>query len=128
MLISIRRRLANRRGFTLVELMVVIAILGILAALAVPKFANATDTARDTKLKADLRTLDGALNMYYAANNGYPQSLTALVPTYIASVPNDATGSPIAYTYYSNTTYDLSGKDHAGNTRYSPGSYSYTSW
>lgn len=128
MLVSIRRRLANRRGFTLVELMVVIAILGILAALAVPKFANATDTAKDARLKADLRTLDGALNMYYSAHNAYPNALTDLVPTYIANVPTDAQGNALLYDKTNYTPYQLSGNDHTGTLRSSPGSQNYTPW
>ena len=63
----------NRKGFTLVELVVVIAILGILAGLAIPRFMSATETARGAKTVADLRTLESAAVMYYAK--------TGLVPT-----------------------------------------------
>ena len=63
----------NRKGFTLVELVVVIAILGILAGIAIPRFMSATETARGAKTVADLRTLESAAVMYYAK--------TGLVPT-----------------------------------------------
>ncbi|WP_346354487.1 type II secretion system protein [Azotosporobacter soli] len=53
----------NEAGFTLVELMVVISIIGVLAAIAVPKFANATDSARGGKIQADLATIDSAIQM-----------------------------------------------------------------
>ena len=56
----------NQKGFTLVELVVVIAILRILAGIAIPRFMSATETARGAKTVADLRTLESAAVMYYA--------------------------------------------------------------
>jgi prepilin-type N-terminal cleavage/methylation domain-containing protein len=53
----------NQKGFTLVELVVVIAIIGILAAIAVPRFANSAETARGSKVVADLRALESAMAM-----------------------------------------------------------------
>ena len=65
MMTKIRKRL-NQKGFTLVELMVVIAILGILAAIAIPKFSDSTSAANTAKIAADLRTIDSAIVMYQA--------------------------------------------------------------
>ncbi|WP_306288580.1 type II secretion system protein [Phascolarctobacterium faecium] len=62
----------NQKGFTLVELVVVIAILGILAGIAIPRFMSATETARGAKTVADLRTLESAAVMYYAKTGVVP--------------------------------------------------------
>lgn len=77
---SIRRRRAA--GFTLIEVMVVVVILGILAAIVVPKIITAPDTARVTKAKADIAAIQQALNLYRLDNYVYPstqQGLQALV-------------------------------------------------
>ncbi|MDX1594532.1 MAG: type II secretion system major pseudopilin GspG [Gammaproteobacteria bacterium] len=69
-------------GFTLIEIMVVVVILGILAAVIVPRVLDRPDTARLVKAKQDLRTLESALNLYRLDNYVYPsteQGLEALV-------------------------------------------------
>ena len=77
------------RGFTLIEVMIVVVILGILAAIVVPKIMDRPDQARITKAKQDIRTLESALNIYKLDNFKYPttdQGLEAL-----AKKPSDAT-------------------------------------
>ncbi len=69
-------------GFTLIEIMVVVAIMGILAAIIVPRVMDRPDTARITKAKQDIRALESALNLYKLDNYHYPsteQGLEALV-------------------------------------------------
>ena len=81
MMTKIRQRL-NQKGFTLVELMVVIAILGVLAAIALPKFTDSTTSANTAKAQADLRTIDSAIVMYQAQEGTMPANAadtTALV-------------------------------------------------
>ena len=67
----------NRKGFTLVELVVVIAIIGILAGIAIPRFIDATETARGAKIVADMRTIQAAEIMYYAKYAKYPSNTAA---------------------------------------------------
>lgn len=101
-------------GFTLIEVMVVILIIGVLAALVVPKVMSRPDEARITAAKTDIATISQALNLYKLDNQRYPtteQGLAALVkkPTvspipnnwksdgYLDRIPKDPWGSPYQY-------------------------------
>ncbi|NEX61357.1 type II secretion system major pseudopilin GspG [Noviherbaspirillum galbum] len=107
---------AVSRGFTLIEIMVVVVIMGILAALVVPKLMGRTDDARITAARQDIATLMQALKLYKLDNQRYPtteQGLQALIqkPTsgpaangwksggYIDKLPKDPWGN--AYQYLS---------------------------
>ncbi|GMV27278.1 MAG: hypothetical protein AMXMBFR58_33090 [Phycisphaerae bacterium] len=67
---SIRRTI--RKGFTLVEILIVVVILGILAAIVVPQFTNATQDAQAGNIKAQLDTLNNQIELFRARNNAYP--------------------------------------------------------
>lgn len=77
MIKGMKRRM--RRGFTLIELMIVVAIIGILAAVAVPNFIDATDEAKAARIQADLSTIGSAVELYYVKNGSYPTALSQLV-------------------------------------------------
>jgi len=61
-----------KKGFTLVELMIVVAIIGILAAIAIPQFASYRQKAFDTTAKSDLKNLMTDVEAFYADNQEYP--------------------------------------------------------
>lgn len=87
-------RLTKTGGFTLIELMLVSAIIGILAAIAIPKFANMIIKAKEASIKGSLGAVRSALSIYYSDNEGrYLQSTgndslsETLVPKYMSSIP-----------------------------------------
>jgi type IV pilus assembly protein PilA len=75
-----------KKGFTLIELLIVVVIIGILAAIAIPKFANTKEKAYVASMKSDLRNLITAQEAYYADNNNsFSQSTTSLGTNYQSS-------------------------------------------
>jgi general secretion pathway protein G len=107
---SLRRRL--QAGFTLIELMVVLLIIGVLAALIVPNVLERADDARVTAAKTDVTNLMQALKLYRLDNQRYPsadQGLQALLvkpttepipnnwKTYLDQLPKDPWGQPYVY-------------------------------
>jgi general secretion pathway protein G len=83
-------RRKSEQGFTLLELMIVMVIIGILAAIAVPAYVNAVRSAREATLKADLYTMRRAIDSYTVDKQKAPQSLEDLVQAgYLKSMPVD---------------------------------------
>lgn len=107
------KKLNNQKGFTLIEIMVVVIIIGILAILIVPNIIGRVDDSRETKAKVDIATLETTLDFYRIDNGSYPsteQGLQALQtkPTtppepmnwkgpYQKRLPNDPWGEPYQY-------------------------------
>ena len=111
----------NRKGFTLVELVVVIAIIGILAGIAVPRFLDATASARGSKIVADMRTVQSAEMIYYAKNAKYPAAQTDLASLVQGGWPVPPTGKfIIAQVLKANSTSPTEGTVSA------TGAYVYT--
>jgi len=132
-------RRKKQEGFTLIEIMVVILILGLLATLVVQSLRGATDKAKRTKAMADIAELKTALDRYYIDMGSYPtsdQGLAALVnpggqggtqvsssggsaggsdDSYIQRIPNDPWGNPYVYasdgTSYTLKSYGADGAE-----------------
>jgi len=132
-----KSRRYNQDGFTLIEIMVVILILGLLATIVVQSLRGAADKAKRTKAQADMAELKTALDRYYLDNGYYPttdQGLSALVspPTsgrtaanyesggYIERLPTDPWGNQYFFQSDGNTyvlkSFGKGGTDSGGDT------------
>jgi general secretion pathway protein G len=123
---------SNQRGFTIVELLIVIVVIGILAAITIIAYNGVTKRANDTQRKSDVKSIAKALELYYIDNNRYPagsgsttinaswsttadaswQNLATSLRPYLSTLPSDPISSPgvavtgasgYNYAYYANT-------------------------
>jgi general secretion pathway protein G len=95
-----RSKHEQERGFTLVELMVVIVILGLLATIVVINVMPAMDRAAATTARANISQIEEGLKIYKLNNGRYPtaeEGLAALVPATVDRLPNDPWGNPYRY-------------------------------
>jgi len=108
------------RAFTLVEMLLVITIIGILAALVIPKMVGRSEQARQAAAHADLSSIKTALDAFEVDNGYYPKSLQDLVQQpsnaknwhgpYLDNLPQDPWQNPYVYTYpgrHNSNAYDL---------------------
>jgi general secretion pathway protein G len=88
--------LRGRRGFTLIEMIIVFTMIGILVGLALPQFKNAAKKARESALKEDLTIFRKVIDQYFVDKAKYPASLQTLVDEkYLRKIVNDPiTGHP----------------------------------
>lgn len=86
-------------GFTLIEILVVISIIGILVSLSLFGIQNSRKSARDAKRKSDIESIRSALEMYKADNGVYPDGLSYLGSGYIPSIPLDPLSPDREYSY-----------------------------
>ena len=114
------RKLGGQKGFTLIELMIVVAIIGILSAIAIPLYANVQSRARVAKAQADVRTLASAVTMYNAHMGQLPAALTDLTAVavnglgqpagpFMANVPTPPVGGNPAWAVYAYTPVPAAG-------------------
>jgi len=126
---------APNRGFTLIEMVVVISLVLILLAIALPRYDQTITRAREAKLHENLVTLNKAIEEYALDKKKAPQSLDDLVPGYVKFIPDDITGS--------NTTWQTEPEDsqeawdptqlgiagvHSGSDEISSDGTAYSSW
>ena len=129
------KKLKITKGFTLIELMIVVAIIGILAAIAIPQFANLVAKSQEGRSKANLGTIRSALSIYYGDSEGwYPtDTLTSLTTggRYLQSIPNadlPKTTNSAGHTSNNTVTAGAAGSDANGGWGYDNTGQASSTW
>ena len=131
------RLIRNRKGFTLIELMIVVSIIGILAAIAVPNYKLGIIKAREAVLRENLYSIRTSIDQYYADQGKYPDGLSEMVEKkYLRVLPTDpfttkndtwvivAPPAPTDGSKVEGSLYDI----HSGSNLVSTNGTSYNEW
>ncbi|MFH1288477.1 MAG: prepilin-type N-terminal cleavage/methylation domain-containing protein [bacterium] len=121
----------NQIGFTLIELVIVLSILGIILSFAEPIYRNSVIKAREAALKKDIFIIRDSIDQYYADNDNYPESLEDLVEKrYIRSIPEDPfTKSKETWVVISSAPEELDVFDvHSGSDLLALNGTAYNEW
>ncbi|ADQ84046.1 type II secretion system protein [Methylovorus sp. MP688] len=123
----------KRKGFTLIEVLVVLAIIATLLSLVAPRYFDTISRAQETSLKHDLITMREAIDKYYADNAAYPETLEDLVQgKYLRSIPEDPiTKSTQTWTVVSPADPETKGliyDIHSGSTDIAEDGSAYSDW
>lgn len=97
---------AQKKGFTLIELMITISIVAIISAIGLVSYSQTQKIARDARRKEDLRSLAIAIELYYQKIKTYPPVLASLKPNYINNIPTDPKDK-LPYPYSLQSGYTL---------------------
>ena len=132
MLSKIRKMLKHQEGFTLVELMIVVVILGILAGIGIQQYGNVQKRARDAAHEANIKVLTSAANMYLMMENPEPITISednknVLVPNYLDDWPTYPYDSDDGYVVTITRAEDTELGDDMYSVKVTPDSDAYKS-
>ena len=114
-----RRKRSGQSGFTLIEMIVVVTIIGILAGIAIVHVRYAQQKAVEAALRADLHEIRKAIDDFYADKQRYPSSLSELTPQYLRVIPKDPITNAVDWEEVQDTSSDPNGSPD--QTAFAPG-------